>query len=259
VVLNTPHILQGVIAALALAVLSATPDAGLPPQLSCLSKWYAAEPIRLDGGWGMKLGDGVVRPFDDGLPKAIEEKVAAPDMQDTFSIPYRTGPIVPVNTENDDPGRIRFDPIFAATYGHSAHEVDEHLVRIKFFGQKLRVHEKVKDRFAAVEARLKAAVEKDKSLARFLQKIGGTFNWRKIADTDRQSAHSYGISMDINVAHSHYWEWQRPKRPLVWQNKIPQVIVDAFEAEGFIWGGRWQQYDTMHFEYRPELLEPACR
>jgi len=28
----------------------------------------------------------------------------------------------------------------------------------------------------------------------------------------------------------------------------------VFERHGFIWGGRWWHYDTMHFEYRPELL-----
>ena len=27
-----------------------------------------------------------------------------------------------------------------------------------------------------------------------------------------------------------------------------------FEKHGFIWGGRWYHYDTMHFEYRPELV-----
>src|SRR5262245_1812136 len=27
-----------------------------------------------------------------------------------------------------------------------------------------------------------------------------------------------------------------------------------FEKYGFIWGGHWYHYDTMHFEYRPELL-----
>jgi hypothetical protein len=39
----------------------------------------------------------------------------------------------------------------------------------------------------------------------------------------------------------------------------PQAIVDAFEAEGFIWGGKWHSFDFMHFEYRPELLicQPA--
>jgi hypothetical protein len=28
----------------------------------------------------------------------------------------------------------------------------------------------------------------------------------------------------------------------------------VFEAERFIWGGKWYHYDTMHFEYRPELF-----
>jgi hypothetical protein len=31
-------------------------------------------------------------------------------------------------------------------------------------------------------------------------------------------------------------------------------VVKAFEAFGFLWGGKWMTYDTMHFEYRPEIL-----
>jgi peptidoglycan LD-endopeptidase CwlK len=31
-------------------------------------------------------------------------------------------------------------------------------------------------------------------------------------------------------------------------------IVAIFEKHGFIWGGKWYHYDTMHFEYRPELM-----
>ncbi len=42
----------------------------------------------------------------------------------------------------------------------------------------------------------------------------------------------------------------------MWRNAIPLEIVAAFERRGFIWGGRWAHYDTMHFEYRPELLLP---
>jgi len=34
---------------------------------------------------------------------------------------------------------------------------------------------------------------------------------------------------------------------------MPQSVVDAFERQGFIWGGKWNHYDTMHFEYRPEF------
>ena len=72
--------------------------------------------------------------------------------------------------------------------------------------------------------------------------------------TDRPSAHSYGIAIDLNDALSDYWRWEKNG----WKNRIPQPIVDAFEAEGFIWGGRWFHFDTMHFEYRPELLDGSC-
>jgi D-alanyl-D-alanine carboxypeptidase len=34
-------------------------------------------------------------------------------------------------------------------------------------------------------------------------------------------------------------------------------IVRIFEAHGFIRRGKWYHYDTMHFEYRPELIGAA--
>ncbi|WP_224241293.1 M15 family metallopeptidase [Hyalangium gracile] len=236
---------------------SEAPAEAPPRALACLAKWYPVEPVRVDGEWKARLPGGKTYPFDDGRTKSFEEKLDAPDLEDTFSIPYRAGPIAPVTRENEDPGRFRFDPLFHAAYGASEEQVD--VVGITFLGQKLKVHRKVAPVFARVEQRLAAVLEKEPALRPFLTNVGGTFNWRKIANTNRQSAHSYGVSIDLNVARSHYWEWAKPKSPVRWENRIPQVIVDAFEAEGFIWGGRWYHYDTMHFEYRPELLDPACR
>ncbi|HZH74487.1 MAG TPA: M15 family metallopeptidase [Archangium sp.] len=233
-----------------------TPADAPPRALACLSKWYAVEPVKLDGAWHARLG-AATYPWDDGKTKSFEEKLAAPDLEDTFSIAYTPGPIAPVTRENEDPGRIRFDPLFHATYGGSEEKVD--VVVIDFLGQKLKVHRKAAPAFERVAKRLSAARAKDPGLKPYLTKLGGTFNWRKIANTNRQSAHSYGVSIDLNTARSHYWEWAKPKEPVRWANRIPQVIVDAFEAEGFIWGGRWYHYDTMHFEYRPELLDPACK
>jgi hypothetical protein len=92
----------------------------------------------------------------------------------------------------------------------------------------------------------------------WLAKLGGTVNARNIAGTDRPSAHSWGIAIDLAPDLSDYWRW-RHGAAISWRNRMPQAIVDAFEAEGFIWGGRWYHYDTMHFEYRPELLDRACR
>ena len=41
-----------------------------------------------------------------------------------------------------------------------------------------------------------------------------------------------------------------------YRNRVPFDIVAVFERHGFIWGGKWSHFDTMHFEYRPELLSP---
>ena len=35
---------------------------------------------------------------------------------------------------------------------------------------------------------------------------------------------------------------------------VPETVVRAFEVQGFVWGGKWLFFDTMHFEYRPEIL-----
>jgi hypothetical protein len=93
---------------------------------------------------------------------------------------------------------------------------------------------------------------------KYLTNIGGTFNWRNISGTNRLSAHSFGITIDINTSYSNYWQWdcgcKDEASALSYKNRIPMGIVAIFEKHGFIWGGRWRHYDTMHFEYRPELL-----
>ncbi|MES0403835.1 MAG: M15 family metallopeptidase, partial [Hyphomicrobium sp.] len=56
--------------------------------------------------------------------------------------------------------------------------------------------------------------------------------------------------------HTDYWRQAKPGTDgtYAYKNKIPMEIVRIFEKHGFIWGGKWHHYDTMHFEYRPELL-----
>ena len=111
----------------------------------------------------------------------------------------------------------------------------------------------------------------DKTLQAFAEngflRIDG-YNWRLIAGTDRKSNHSYGLAIDIiprfntklndmNI----FWTWIRDKDDdwmLLPQEDLwcpPQVLIDILKEEGFIWGGTWDFYDNMHFEYRPELIE----
>ncbi|MCD8545180.1 MAG: M15 family metallopeptidase [Sulfurospirillum cavolei] len=58
--------------------------------------------------------------------------------------------------------------------------------------------------------------------------------------------------MDLDTHYSRYWQWDKTH---TFYNEFPKEIVDIFEKHGFVWGGRWYHYDTMHFEYRPELFE----
>ena len=69
-------------------------------------------------------------------------------------------------------------------------------------------------------------------------------------------AHGHGIAIDIALKHSDYWRNSSPEKDgaYAYKNEIPMEIVRVFEKHGFIWGGKWHHYDTMHFEYRPELL-----
>jgi peptidoglycan L-alanyl-D-glutamate endopeptidase CwlK len=97
---------------------------------------------------------------------------------------------------------------------------------------------------------------------KYVLKTGGTFNWRPIAGSEQLSAHAFGIAIDIDPDYSDYWRWNATgghEKLIPYKNRIPHRIVEIFERHGFIWGGKWYHYDTMHFEYRPELLPQAAK
>lgn len=199
--------------------------------------------------------------FDDGRSKTLAEQYAAPDIEDMLKMVYVKG-ATGAPAEGQDPGRIRNDTFFKTMYGASAAAVQRHLVPItwlpKTAPQVLRV-----SRINGVDKRLQAisqALEQlPAHLLPYVQQVAGTFSWRLIKGTDRISTHSFGITMDINLKYSNYWQWDHKTtdehRPVPgYKNRIPPEIVAIFEQHGFIWGGKWYHYDTMHFEYRPELL-----
>ena len=90
--------------------------------------------------------------------------------------------------------------------------------------------------------------------------------WRIIAGTKRKSFHSLGIAVDIRPKRLNgkaiFWSWTKDKEPENWMLTPlakrwipPQKVLDIFERNGFIWGGKWIIFDNMHFEYHPELIE----
>lgn len=227
-------------------------DSALPRGVECIVHHYEVDLDLAGRALVTKAGDRV--PFDDGRTKTAEQRLETPDVEDMFAMRYpaRGAPIAAPMGPDDDPGRVRVEAFFRATYGKTARDVEAHLVTVTVGGVRMRVHERVKEPFQKVAARLEPLL-KDPEVRKFFDDIGGTYNYRKIAGTDRMSAHAYGIAVDLAVKHSAYW-----RNGGSWSNRLPQTLVDAFEAEGFVWGGRWAHFDTMHFEYRPELFEEGC-
>ena len=201
--------------------------------------------------------DGTKMKYDDGISgKDFETLLNEPCLLDQMLQPYPVGKdyTIPI-AENNDPGRIRYEPFFFKMYGKSKSAVRKNLTTIDWFGRKLKV-----SKLNGIDKKLlkikKELLKLPKKYHKYFMKTAGTFNWRNIAGTSRKSVHSFGIAIDINTSYSNYWRWSKPddngKYP--YKNKIPLEIVEVFEKYGFIWGGKWYHYDTMHFEYRPELL-----
>jgi len=208
--------------------------------------------------------DGTRMPLDDGKgDKPFEAWLADPDLDDIFRFPYAQGDLASPPGKDFDPGRARPLAFYSKMYGDCRRgEVTGHLTDVVWLPKKSGQHLKVTrvngvDRqLAAISAELDALPSR---LDKFLIPAAGTYNCRPIAGTDRPSAHGYGIAIDIAVKPSDYWRWAksgRDGRP-VYRNSIPMEIVRIFERHGFIWGGKWHHFDTMHFEYRPELIAPV--
>ena len=204
--------------------------------------------------------DGARMIIDHGTPpKSHAQWLEQPDIKDMFRHTYPTGKPAQAPDVNFDPGRARNKAFFDKIYGDCTKgEVSKRLVEIVWLPKsaptKLKVTSinAVDKKLAAISAELD---ELGPKYLNYLSPPAGTYNCRPIAGSERLSAHGYGIAIDIAVRPAHYWQWQKTSNthPLKWQNQIPIEIVRIFEKHGFIWGGRWHHYDTMHFEYRPEL------
>jgi hypothetical protein len=149
-------------------------------------------------------------------------------------------------------------------YGNSPQEVQRKLTTITWLPNTLNIKlqvstvNQIHQKMQAISSELEELLIKKPHFTKYLQKPAGTFNWRLISGTNRLSTHSFGMTIDLNVTYSNYWQWDNKTTnenvTLTYRNQIPMEIVSIFEKYGFIWGGKWYHYDTMHFEYRPELL-----
>lgn len=203
------------------------------------------------------LGDGTRLPYDDGRPRTDEEALDAPDLRTMLAQPYPLGPVTAEPPLDFSPGRRRVEAFFLALYGHDKAEVTANCRPTPFLTQTMAFNTRygAADAFGRVDARVRRLVAADPSLKRFLLPASGGVVWRVIAGTRRLSVHSFAAAVDVSPRGNPYWRnLPRGTNMLHVRQGFPAAVVEAFEAEGFIWGGKWAEFDIMHFEYRPELL-----
>jgi len=237
----------------------------------------------VDGDWAIQIDDlwyfwAEGRLLPDRLREDAENYVAIRFYN------YELGPIeerdrVPPEMEarlrertdavtSDADGGLRFNDFLDTLYAvRSLAEAERTMKSVQFLGKWIRVHPIVADPLGRTEARIKSAMPEDQSVTDFVAGLGAihAYNWRNIAGTMRRSYHSYGVAIDL-VPKTYggrwaYWLWAAESGVDDWWNLkledrliVPQPVIDAFEAEGFVWGGKWLFFDNLHFEYRPESI-----
>ena len=145
-------------------------------------------------------------------------------------------------------------------------EALKQIKEIKFLGYTVKVHSGITDKLNLVEETILNESKTNPTVRQWIDSLGtiAAWNWRNVASSSSLSFHSYGIAIDILPANLHglatYWLWASQSNPQWWNIPYseryhpPVEVIHAFESYGFIWGGKWPNYDTMHFEYHPEVF-----
>jgi hypothetical protein len=201
--------------------------------------------------------DGQKWLIDDTKIKSHQAALNNPDIEDTLAQNYSLIDCAKVPKRDFDPGRIRHQKLMMSLFGNDKEQVKQQLQSLDWFGKSVAI-----TKMQQVDVALKtvrAQLLKYPALKPYVAPTAGVFNWRFIKGTERLSVHSYAAAIDVNVKYADYWKWKKvkPGSLLTFNNKYPEKLIKIFEDNGFIWGGAWYHYDTMHFEYRPELIEIA--
>ncbi len=219
----------------------------------------------------------------DARQLSFYDRVLEMDVASILMIPYEPGSTaLPETRQNWDPGRLRAEPLLKDVYGENETVVRANLVPVDFLGQKVMFQKRLGAASALkkVGQELENLIVTDREakdfLAMFISKKKNltemTFDWRFIRGTTRLSTHSFGTAIDLLADTGHqYWLWDELAKNKEKADKgedayrdthfipegapyMPAGIVETFERNGFIWGGKWNHFDTMHFEYRPEFF-----
>ena len=229
--------------------------------------------------WTIEIGSSVFL-WSEGrfLPEHLSASPGGYTAYPFYSYPVTLPPIVEpspeekrrieerVNNRNENPP-LRHPGIYNAIWRVEDETTAWNQSKTTFiFGHKLMIHRDLLGKLAAIEEELTTRAAGDRVLRAYIASIRSVegYSWRRIADTSSLSYHSYGAAVDFlpksTGGKGIYWLWWKEFDAdwylLPYEERLmpPESFIETFEKHGFIWGGKWLYYDTIHFEYRPEIL-----
>ncbi|MDI6619408.1 MAG: M15 family metallopeptidase [Clostridiales bacterium] len=205
----------------------------------------------------MKSGKQLL--YDDEKSKNFYEKLNDTDIQDMMEQIYPLGNIKSIMADGYDPGRFRVYALFKELYGNSKEQTEHNLTTVKTaFGYlQFNKNNNAAGSLKSVFDDLIPLAQKNNLVRSSVLPLNGTFNYRYISGTNLLSPHSFGIAIDLGRDGRDYWKWASKSQGEKRISSYPQEVVNVFEKNGFIWGGKWCHFDIMHFEYRPEIILKA--
>ena len=266
--------------------LSPPPEPVLPGRAEQVMQALArAYPERIEraefrnGDWAVLMGgDWYYHAGGRLLPEAARDRAAEYDPQPFYNylpeLPPWKEPSPEdaarfrnmANNRNRNPPKRSQHFYDALWRAHNRDESYERVKSLRFLGRTVMVHYSILEELALVEEHILAAAKTDPAVRAWMNGITTLdgWNWRSIADTQSRSFHAYGAALDLLPkslgGKETYWLWAARRKSEWWTVPYsqrfhpPDAVIRAFEANGFIWGGKWLFFDTMHFEYRPEIL-----
>jgi hypothetical protein len=238
------------------------------------------EEISLRGGeWMLRL-DGRWFAWANGrlLPEEERGRWAEYDAYPFSRYPLELPAITPLDPETEErlvrrlrdaeenPPRRSGDFLGLLLHAGSRTETEARIIKMEVAGYTVSVHERLREPLTRVSEELSALRHSDPQAAMYLRSLAeiNGYNFRYVEGTRSRSYHSYGLAVDLipksYAGKEAYWMWAANRHARWWEIPYqkrwmaPEAVVRCFERHGFIWGGKWLLFDTMHFEYRPELL-----
>ncbi len=199
--------------------------------------------LLLPGGRELIFDDGITR-----LDKALWRDASIADSLDNpAAAPYAFGKDGRSPAPGFNPGKAYNLALLKALYGLNPDAVYKSCVQVNFLGKELLFNRR-HDAAAAlsrVSSRLSAWLSAHPKDRRY-------FNGNlQTLDEENGGPAAFGVGIRLVDAELPVRERMPSDKEIKrCRRDFPQGIVDAFEAEGFIWGGKWDDYDFAYFEYQ---------